>query len=157
MPKRGRWKKGLYQVVNNDKYVGKRPIVCRSSWEFNFCRFLDHNHNVIEWASESKMIRYYNPIKGKISRYYPDFAVKYKDPDGNEIVEIIEIKPFRQTQPPKPRKNKKKSTLIQEMKTYAVNSAKWESAIEYCKPKGIIFRVITEKDLQKYIEVLSSY
>ena len=31
--------------------------------------------------------------------------------------------------------------------TYAVNSAKWKAAQNYCKEKGIKFKILTEEDL----------
>jgi hypothetical protein len=143
----GKWQQCLYQVINNEKYKGKRPLYSRSSWETTFMRMCDLSPSVIEWASESVCIRYFNPIKGKVTRYYPDFLIKYVDTNGIEHIELIEIKPYKQTLQPKPRKNKKSSTLLQESKTYAVNKAKWDAAIAYCNERGILFRIITEKDL----------
>lgn len=147
MAKDKKWKKGLYQIVNNDKYKGKRPVVYRSSWEYKFMRFCDLTPAVLEWSSESVCIPYFNPVKGKVTRYYPDFLIRYVDADGNEQTDLIEVKPHRQTIPPKPRKNKKKSTLLQETRTYAMNAAKWDAATKYCEQRGINFRIVTEKDL----------
>jgi len=33
------------------------------------------------------------------------------------------------------------------MKTYQVNQAKWEAAERFCQENGIIFKIITEKEL----------
>jgi hypothetical protein len=150
MPKENKWRKGIYQIIHNDKYKGKRPAVFRSSWEYKFMRFCDTTPGIIEWASESVCIPYYNPVKKKVTRYYPDFVIKYIDKDQNIIIELIEIKPFRQTQPPVEKTKKKKSTLLQEHRTYTMNCAKWEAAYKYCQEKGIRFRIITEKDLRPY-------
>jgi hypothetical protein len=49
-----------------------------------FCRFLDHNNNVLFWNSEDVQIKYKDPInpidkygKPKIRTYFPDFLVKF--------------------------------------------------------------------------------
>jgi len=66
---------------------------------------------------------------------------------------LIEIKPFKETQPPKPpRKNAKNPQKAQQyylkaIETYAINQAKWEAAETLCKEKGWIFKIITEKEL----------
>lgn len=147
MSKKGKFHQGIYQIINNDKYVGKRPVVYRSNWEKDFCNFCDKNPNIVEWASESMTIPYFNPIKGTMSRYYPDFMISYLDRDGNKIIEVIEVKPYRQTIPPKGGRGKKKTTLLQEHKTYAVNDAKWKAATDFCKERGMIFRIVTERDI----------
>lgn len=147
MQKRKNWKQGLYQIINNEKYKGKRPVYYRSKWEQKFMRFCDLTPSILEWSSESISIQYFNPVKGKITRYYPDFFIKYVDSNQKIQFDLIEVKPFKQTIQPKPRKNKKNSTLLQEQKTYAINSAKWNAAIDYCKKRNYNFRIITEKDL----------
>lgn len=143
----GPFKKGIFIPIHPEKNVGKRIVIARSSWEYKFLRFLDSNPNVLEWASESLIIPYLNPVTGRVTRYYPDFLIKYKDITGKEVVEIVEIKPFAQTQPPKVTKGKHKRTLLMEAKAYAINSSKWAACNEYCKIRGIKFRIITEKEL----------
>jgi hypothetical protein len=68
----------------------------------------------------------------------------------DEVIEryIIEIKPKRQTLPPKQSPRKKSKTFIAESKTYAKNLAKWEAAEEFCKDNGIKFKIITEEELK---------
>jgi len=83
-----------------------------------------------------------------MTRYYPDFLIKYRDSNGDIKIDLIEIKPFRQTIPPRAKRGKKHKTLLQESKTYAVNKAKWDAALNYCNQRGITFRIITEKDLK---------
>jgi hypothetical protein len=56
------------------------------------------------------------------------------------IAEVIEIKP------------KKQSVVESKMKaneraTVAVNYAKWDQAVKWCKKQGLVFRVLTEEDL----------
>jgi len=79
--------------------------------------------------------------------YHPDFFVKFQVGD-KEWVELIEIKPFKQTQQPLPPGNGRTQKLFEsEMETYMVNKEKWKAAQEYCKLRGWKFRVMTEKDL----------
>lgn len=111
------------------------------------CRFLDLTPAVIEWASESIVIGYINPLTGKAAKYYPDFLFKYKDNSGNIVIELVEIKPYKQTIPPKSTKGKNRQTLITEAKMWAVNQAKWKAAKVYCDMRSIVFRIMTEKEL----------
>jgi hypothetical protein len=91
-------------------------------------------------------IPYYDPVKRKVRKYYPDFFVKVKESTGNIKKYIIEIKPKKQTQPPKTPKRKTKS-YINEVYTYATNEAKWKAAVEFCKDHLIEFKIITEDEL----------
>ena len=59
---------------------------------------------------------------------------------------MIEVKPKKQTRPPKTPKRKTKSYLY-ECKTYAVNQAKWKAAVEFCEDRRIKFKIITEDEL----------
>lgn len=142
------FRKSIYTPINREKYVGRIPIIARSSWEFKFMRFLDLTANVKEWSSESIAIAYLHPLTGRPTRYFPDFLVKLIDNSGNEVIEVIEVKPFKQTIPPTVSKGKRKSTLLQEAKTWAVNSAKWKAAREFCEIRGFRFRILTERELK---------
>ena len=42
---------------------------------------------------------------------------------------------------------KKSKKYLSEMKTYAVNEAKWKAAQEYCDDRRYEFKIITEKEL----------
>jgi hypothetical protein len=141
------FKKGIYRPLNPQKFKGKKVPVYRSSYELKFMRFLDVSDNVIEWSSEAIAISYYNPLKAQYCRYYPDFIVKYVDKTGQEHIEVIEIKPKKQTKEPTNHGNKKKSTLLTETRIWQINKAKWEAAKEFCDKRGIGFKILTEKDL----------
>jgi hypothetical protein len=147
MLKDSKFKQGIYTPINREKYIGKWPIVYRSAWEFKFMCFLDKNTSIKKWASESLSIPYLNPVTGKPTKYYPDFLYTYVNSSGTEITELCEIKPYKQTIEPKISKNKKKKTILTEMRVWLVNSAKWKFAQEYCKTRNINFRIITEKEL----------
>jgi len=149
-----RYHQGKYTPKNPSKYKGDvNNVIYRSSWELKFLNYLDRNTNVIEYSSEEFFIPYLSPIPNKngkktVRRYFPDFYVKSKRPDGTIQVQIIEIKPKAQTVPPKNTKTKRKTNrLIREQFTYMVNQTKWAAAEEYCKDNGYEFVVMTEDDL----------
>ena len=121
-------------------------IICRSSWERKFCRWCDLSENVIFWGSEEFCISYYNPVKQRVCKYFPDFIVKLKEESGKIKTYVIEVKPKKQTVPPKQKSRITKSFLY-EAQTYAVNQAKWKAAEEWCKDRMLEFKVITEEEL----------
>lgn len=131
------WAQGIYEVLNPNKYVGKRRPRYRSGWEMSFMRFCDTNPNVIQWASEAIQIPYRNPVTGKLTHYVPDFLITYRDRNNTLKAELIEIKPRGQatiTEGQRPR----------DRAVVAVNMAKWDAATKWCRKQGISFRVITE-------------
>ena len=139
-------KKSIYKPRNPKKYKGDvNNIICRSSWEEKFCGYCDINENILQWGSEEFHIPYRAP-DGKIRRYYPDFLIKEKENNGKIKTYVIEVKPFKQTKPPRKRK-KVTPSYIYECKTYAVNEAKWKFADDWCKNRGIEFKIITEREL----------
>jgi|TARA_R100001443_G_scaffold114361_1_gene130262 hypothetical protein len=138
--------KSRYKPENPRKYKGDyKNIICRSSWERKFCRWCDLNESILEWGSEEFFIPYRAP-DGKVRRYFPDFIMKVKETNGEVKTYVIEVKPLKQTRPPKKRKRVTKS-YIYECTTYAVNQAKWKAADEWCKDHKIEFKIITEKEL----------
>ena len=146
----------IYKPVNKEKYISNPPYaVCRSSWETIFCRWCDNNPAVIQWSSESISIPYIDKtsrdFKGlpKKRKYYPDFLCNIIDGHGVITTWLVEIKPKKECSPPLTRGNKSKKTMIYEQKTWAVNSAKWKSAEAYCKRKGWVFKILTERELIK--------
>ena len=138
--------KSKYTPHNPQKYKGNSSnIICRSNWERTFCKYCDLNENVLNWASEEFSIKYISPLDHKIHRYYPDYLIEVKE-NGKRKRYIIEVKPKKQTNPPKIRSRVTKS-YIYEMKTYTVNRAKWKAAEEFCKDNGMQFKIITEEEL----------
>jgi len=138
---------GIFRPTNPNKYVGDhKNIIWRSTWECRVMTWLDKNPNIVSWASEEVIVPYISPVDGKWHRYFPDFLVKIKDKQGNVRTMMLEVKPKKQTQPPKPMKRVTKR-YITEVATYGVNQAKWNAAEEYCKDRMWIFKVITEDDL----------
>lgn len=139
------FRQGLFRPKNTKKYVGKTPPIYRSGWELKFFRWCDENENVLEWASESVIIPYINPIDGKAHRYYTDGVIALKELNGIGKY-IIEIKPISQVLKPVAGR-KKQSTIIYEGKRYIQNMAKWEAAKKWCQQRNYKFLILTEKEL----------
>lgn len=131
-----------YIPIKTEKYCGMYPIICRSSWEYRMCQWLDYNNRVVEWSSEGHRIPYYDPTKNRKRIYYPDYYAKFKD----DVKYIIEVKPTKDLRLPQ-RKNKSEKTMAIREETYYVNQAKFKAAKEYCKKLGMKFVIITENDL----------
>ena len=136
-----------YTPLNEEKYIGKELPVCRSSWENTFCHWCDTNPDIVKWGSEALQIPYYDPIKKKNRRYFPDFLLRIKDKDGKETNHLVEIKPYKETIPPVITKGKSEKTIIHEATAYITNQAKWKAAITHCKKHNLEFKILTEKDL----------
>ena len=146
----GRSRKTIFRPKNPEKYVGNSSnIICRSSWESIFCEKCDANDNIVTWASEEFSIPYVSPKDNKRHRYYPDFLIKVKEADGKFKKYVIEIKPKKQTIKPKMKTDSRKrprmtKSYAKELENYAVNLAKWNAAIEFCKDNSLEFQIITE-------------
>ena len=132
-----------YIPRHTEKYCGTYPIVCRSSWEYRMCEWLDYNNSVAKWSSESHRIPYFDPTSNSNRIYYPDFYVRFKN--GNQF--IAEVKPTKDCRLPKKRGGKSDRTMQIRERTFLVNKAKFEAAKKYCKNLGMRFVIITEKDL----------
>ena len=139
--------KGRYNPVNPKKYKGNsHNIIYRSLWERKFMVYCDTNDKVLEWGSEEIIIPYISPWDSKVHRYFPDFYIKVKQSNGNLKKFIIEVKPKKQTRPPKPVERKTKR-WINEVRTFGVNEAKWKHATKWCKDNDMEFKILTEEEL----------
>jgi len=139
--------KGVFKPKNPSKYLGNSSnIIYRSLWELKLMMYLDNHKDVLNWASEEIAVPYRSPVDRRIHRYFVDFYVK-RNIQGKIKESLIEIKPKRQTQPPKTSKSKPTPRLINEIKTWSVNQAKWKAAEEFCKDKGWNFLIMTEDEL----------
>jgi hypothetical protein len=145
LKKNDNYRQGIFKPKNALKYLGKGMPVYRSGWELKFFRWCDDNVNILEWASESVIIPYVNPVDGKVHRYYTDGVVAIKE--GDKIAKyIIEIKPSTQVKAPVKGK-KRQSTMLYENYRYIQNQAKWKSAQEWCTKHGYKFLILTEREL----------
>ena len=139
--------KGRFIPTKPRKYKGDyNNIIYRSMWERRFMVYCDNNSAVLEWGSEEIIIPYRSPLDGRMHRYFPDFYAKIKQSDGTVKKFIIEVKPKKQCKPPDIPKRKTKY-FIAEVRTWGVNKAKWEAAIEYCNDRGMEFKILTEDHL----------
>jgi len=144
---------GLFKAKHPEKYLGNPTnIVYRSSWEFRVMLQLDHDPNVIGWASEEMRIPYKSPLDNRYHSYFPDFLVKERLTNGKIRTKILEVKPYSQTLQPqipsvKSTDKKKQKRFFKEVQTYAVNQAKWESARKFCKNNDFDFVILTENEL----------
>lgn len=129
-----------YDIINQSKYIGKGKPHWRSSWEMVFFRMCDLNPAVLQWASESITIPYFNPFTQRQTVYVPDIFMVYIDKDGNQHTELVEVKPMAETMLEAARTPKHKMA-------YALNQIKWDAAKKWCKANGIKFRVITEHQI----------
>jgi len=91
-------------------------------------------------ASENIKIPYRSPLDGKYHNYIPDFMIQYTDKNGSAHVELIEIKPANQTTMENARNGRNQIQV-------ALNAAKWTAAQEWCKRKGIRFKVLNEDQI----------
>ena len=133
---------GSFRFKNPEKYVGKGNAIWRSSWEFSFMQMCDNHPAILQWASESIHIPYRNPFTGKNTIYIPDFLIVYHDAAGQHHVEVIEIKPLKETS--------LEQAKSQRDKAYAIlNMAKWEAARTFCRAHNMQFRIVTETDIFK--------
>jgi len=138
--------KGRFSPKNYMKYKGDpTQVYFRSSWELTFMRWCDTTDNIIEWSSETTIVPYISPADNKKHRYFPDFVITFINVEGYVETQMIEIKPHKQTMPPKQQKNKRR--LLQEVLTFEKNMAKWMAADSYCQDRGWKFRILTEKHL----------
>lgn len=135
---------GRYVPKNIKKYKGNPDkIYYRSLWERNFMVYCDNRSAILEWGSEEVIIPYISPLDGRRHRYFPDFYIKVKQSDGSIKKIIIEVKPKKQCGPP-PIPKRKTKRFINEVRTWGVNKAKWEAAIEWCEDRGMEFKILTE-------------
>lgn len=135
-----KYSQGEFFPKNPQKLVGNAKPVYRSSWELAMMTFLDSHPSVIQWASESIKIPYRNPLTGKNSQYVPDFLVLYKDKNGKQHAELVEVKPKKEALAENAKSKRDKAFLM-------INTAKWSAAMTFCKKNGLVFRLITEDQL----------
>lgn len=135
-------KKTKYLPRNPEKYVGDyNKIICRSNWESIYCKWCDLNPNVIAWNSEEHIVPYICPTDNKKHRYHIDFYIKVTN-NGKISEHLIEIKPRKETKPPRSSKNKRR--FIIETLVFVKNQAKWAAATRYALNRNMTFHVLDE-------------
>lgn len=136
--------KGKYTVKNPEKYAGNpNDVIYRSLWEKHCFKWADLSSDIIKWSSEEVVVPYLFEVDKRMHRYFVDMKIKFKD--GRVL--LIEIKPFKETQPPvkPPRKTQK---FLNEAVTYVKNQNKWKAAKTYAEERGWQFQIWTERELE---------
>jgi len=148
---------GTFRPKNPNKYKGDPSnIIYRSSWELTVFKYLDSNPAIIKWASEEFFVPYRNPMTNRIHRYFPDVYLKYRNKEGNITETVWEVKPKKQTQPPRIPKRKTKSWRYN-AEQYVINEAKWTACKKYCDKRGYNFQIITEDVLKHWSTIPPLY
>lgn len=106
----------------DSKKCGK-TFYCRSSYEHMYLEKLEADCSVASYEVEPFRIPYV--IDGSVHNYVPDALVTYVDAH----MELVEVKPASLTET-------------------ASNVAKREAAQAWCLSNGVVYRTITEADLQ---------
>ena len=136
---------GRYKPKNPSKYAGDPTmVVYRSMWEKYCMMHFDGSSDVKSWSSEETVIPYVYDVDKKMHRYYMDFKVTWRD--GS--VTLVEVKPNKETTPPK-KVNTRNKKYLTEALTYVKNMNKWEAANEYAKDRGWRFEIWTEVELRE--------
>lgn len=145
--------KGKFKPKNLSKYAGDHSkITYRSLWERNAFRWCDTQPSVKKWNSEEVVIPYWCPTDKKWHRYFVDLLIEF---DNGRVV-LVEIKPKKETRPPK-KPARKTRRYINEVTTYIKNSAKWNAAQAFAEKNGVEFVIWTEDELKSLgIKLLKS-
>jgi hypothetical protein len=135
---------GKYKVKDPSRYKGDHTnVVYRSMWERQCFAWCESNSEIKEWSSEEIVVPYYYEVDKKYHRYFIDLRITFNN--GKTI--LVEIKPEKETAPPKrPDKTKR---YLNEALTYVKNQNKWQAANEFAKDRGWEFQIWTEKTLEK--------
>ena len=134
---------GKYKVKKIGKYKGDLDkVTYRSSWERACFVWCERNPDIKYWSSEETVVPYFWDIDKRYHRYFVDLKITFNN--GKTI--LVEIKPAKETEPPK-NANKKSKRYIGEAMTYVKNMNKWEAANSYAKDRGWEFEIWTEETL----------
>lgn len=125
----------------------KKLPTFRSSWERIAFIYCDTEPNIIAWSSEGLAIPYISPKDGEQHKYYVDLIIWARAPDGTIVKSLVEIKPKKQTTPPKKTARKRQLTFDREMLVYLINKAKWDYGRLFAKNNNFNFVIWTEDEL----------
>jgi hypothetical protein len=138
-PQKGRFKQGVVHPNSCKKIFESqrdKPIIYRSSYEWRFINWCEHNENVRSWGSECLCIPYV--LGNSHHRYYPDFVVEMVTGE----VWVVEIKPKSQTEKPKSQSN-------YAWEQWLKNKEKWRAATTYCSLHNYKFKIFTENVINR--------
>ena len=136
--------KGKYKLKKPEKYDGDHTqVIYRSGWERFAFKWCENQEDIKSWSSEETIIPYISAVDNKYHRYFVDLKLNMKD--GSVV--LVEIKPDKQTKPPKSKRRTKR--FISESLEYVKNECKWKAAKEYCLDRGWHFQIWTEHTLKQ--------
>jgi hypothetical protein len=154
--KASRTKQGYFNVSNSKKYVNPdgKPCIYRSSYEYRFMFWCEHNDYVKHWSSEPTAIKYTCLETGKTRNYWVDFCIT----TINDELWVIEVKPAYEVNAAKAfgkkfnllKTEQEKRRLVLSNKTAAKNWSKWQHAKAECEKRGYEFKIVTENFLNKH-------
>ena len=145
-PHNKKFKQGFFvprhpaKCINVMEMPEPTAITYRSGWEQQFFEKCDDTDGIIRWGSEIIKILYKNPIKKRTSFYVPDLYIEYLDTSKKLHKMLIEIKPLNQSKLSETSNGYDKLQFI-------MNTYKWASAVEFCKKRGIEFKVMGANEL----------
>ena len=163
----GNYRQGNYIPENKDKVIKLNDnggLYYRSSWELTAMKYFDHSANIAVWGAECFEIPYqmkkYDSVgmfKLSSHRYYPDFYYELITEDGSKRKILLEVKPVEQTIPPKFKETSRLSKKQLDSYKWSINEynrnmSKWEFTIEYCKPRGMEFKILTKNVVDQMIK-----
>lgn len=157
--------KGIYTIVNPQKYFGTKNPIFKSSWEAKLFYVMDINPHIIKWGYECQEVPYFNPVKGKYTVYYPDIFCHVMQTSGQVKQFLIEIKPYKMCIPPTPPKTPKKLTpnslkkyenaqrrYLVDNENYKINVEKWKTAEAWCHRHNITWMLLNEKNTPLFLK-----
>lgn len=141
----GKYKNNLIQQFipqHPEKLLNRTQLIAKSNLEYLAMRYLDSNPIIKKWGYESKFIYYYDRLNNRRRRYFIDFIAiaQLNEHVSKEL--WIEIKPYKETIPPKNKKD------FQGQRIYMTNKAKWDAATVLAKQNGAEFKILTENELK---------
>ena len=95
--------KGRYTLKHPEKYIGDaKKVVYRWLWERQAFKWCENNPKVKAWNSEEIVVPYKSSVDKKLHRYFVDLLIQMED----KSTYLVEIKPKKETKPPKKPKRK---------------------------------------------------
>ena len=146
--KKSGYKQGYYEINEKAKYIGKYPVIFRSSWEKKFCQYCDNNPDIIKWSSEPFRIQYFNIMDKEFHYYFPDYFIQIKKAD-RILQYVVEIKPKSQLMKPIiPKKKTLKAAMSYKkaLSTYVTNLCKIRALKNFARDRNFEVLIITEKN-----------
>ena len=89
---------------------------------------------------------YKSPVDKRVHRYFQTLLLKLRRTQETSKLMLLRLNLTNKLNHHRKKRRVTKS-YIYECKTYAVNTAKWKAAQEWCADRKIEFKIITEKEL----------